>query len=344
MALRKIPKTEFAAAVAQIAGERKIDPEAIIDSVKLALVVAYRKDAKEKGEEVDTEAEYKVELDPDTGEAKIFLIGDKKEKDVTPPGFGRIAAQTAKQVIIQKIREAERDALFEQFKSRLGTLATGTILRVEKQRLIVGIGKAEAILPRREQSPTENYQLGARMTFYVKEIAEEEGRKEIIVSRADPGLVKELFRREVPEVSLGSVYIEKISRHPGKRTKVAVASNQAGVDPVGSCVGQKGVRVQEVIRELGEEKIDIIPYIDDVSQFIIAALSPAEGGKVEKINKKEKTAKLVIPDDQLALAIGSGGENVRSASELTGYEIRVVSETEEKAEKKTAKKKGNGAN
>jgi len=335
MVLRKIPKTEFSAAVAQIAGERKIDPEAVLESVKLALLVAYRKDAKERGEEIRPEGEYRVKLDPETGEAKIFLVEGKKEKDVTPPGFGRIAAQTAKQVIIQKIREAEREATFTQFKSRIGTLATGTVLRVERQRVVVGIGKAEAILPRREQTPGEVYQPGSRMTFYIKEIAEDEGRKEIIVSRADPGLVEELFRREVPEVSLGSVYIERISRQPGKRTKVAVTSKQAGVDPVGSCVGQKGVRVQEVIKELGEEKIDIIPYSEDPAQFIIAALSPATGGEVVELDKKKKTAKVVIPEDQLALAIGSGGENVRSASELTGYEIKVVSEAGEKKSKKT---------
>lgn len=330
MVLRKIPKTEFSAAVAQIAGERKIDPKTVINSVKLALIVAYRKDAKERGEDVAAETEYRVKLDTETGEARIFLVKRKKEKDVTPPGFGRIAAQTAKQVIVQKIREAEREALFEQFEARTGTLATGTVLRLERQRAVVGIGKAEAILPRREQVPGEITQVGKRMTFYIKEMAEEEGRKEIIVSRADPRLVEELFRREVPEVSLGTVYIEKISRQPGKRSKIAVASSQAGVDPVGSCVGRKGVRVQEVIKELGEEKIDIIAYSDDPAQFIIAALSPATGGEIVKLDKKKKFAKVIIPDDQLALAIGSGGENVRSASELTGYEIKVVSASEEK--------------
>jgi len=340
MALRKLPRTEFAAAVAQIAGERKIDPKAVIESVKLALIAAYKKDAKEAGQEIDSEAEYQVKLDSETGGAKIFFIKGKKEKDVTPPGFGRIAAQTAKQIIIQKIREAEKEALFGQFESRIGTLVTGTILRTEKQRVIVGIGKAEAVMPRREQVFGENYQLSARMTFFVKEIGEEEGRKEIIVSRADPNLIIELFRREVPEVSLGSVRVEKISRQPGKRTKIAVASSQPGVDPVGSCVGQKGVRVQEVIKEIGDEKVDIIPYSDDPGQFIISALSPAEAGKVVELDKKKKTTTVTIPLDQLALAIGSGGENVRSASELTGYEIKVVaSEEEEKGKGKDEKGK-----
>ncbi|MFH1602028.1 MAG: transcription termination factor NusA [Candidatus Shapirobacteria bacterium] len=336
MAIRKLPKTEFAAAVAQIAGERKIDPEAVIESVKLALVAAFKKDANEQGEDIDLEADYEVKLDADTGGARIFLLEGKKEKDVTPPGFGRIATQTAKQVIMQKIREAEKEALFFQYESRLGSLANGTVLRIEHNRVIVGIGKAEAVMPKREQVRTEDYQPGRRMTFLIKEIGEDEGKKEIIVSRADPKLVIELFRREVPEVSLGSVYIEKISRQPGKRSKVAVDSEQPGVDPVGSCVGQKGIRVQEVIRELGEEKIDIIPYSDDISQFILSALSPAEGGEVLELDKENKQARVIVPDDQLALAIGSGGENIRSAGELVGYDIKVVSEAE--LGKKTTKK------
>lgn len=339
MALRKLPRTEFAAAVAQIAGERKIDPKAVIESVKLAIIAAYKKDAKEAGQEIDPEAEYQVKLDSETGGAKIFFIEGKKEKDVTPPGFGRVAAQTAKQIIIQKIREAEKEALFGQFESRIGSLVTGTVLRMEKERVMVGIGKAEAVMPRREQIFGENYQLSARMTFLIKDIGEEEGRKEIIVSRADPNLIVELFRREVPEVSLGSVRIEKISRQPGKRTKVAVASSQPGVDPVGSCVGQKGVRVQEVIREIGDEKIDIIPYSDDQGQFIISALSPAEGGKIMELDKEKKTVTVTIPLDQLALAIGSGGENVRSASELTGYEIKVAASEEKEEEGKSKSEK-----
>jgi len=339
MAIRKLPRTEFAAAVAQIAGERKIDPEKVISSVRLALIAAYKKDVKEQGEEVDLEAEYKVKLDTDTGGAKIYLVEGKKEKDVTPPGFGRIAAQTAKQVIDQKIREAEKEALFAQFENRLGTLSAGTILRLERQVVVVSIGKAEAIMPRREQVSSEEYQQGRRMTFLIKEIAEEDGRKEIIVSRADPEFVVELFRREVPEVSLGSVYVKKISRQPGKRTKIAVASDQPGVDPVGSCVGQKGVRVQEVIKELGEEKVDIIPYNDDISQFILSALSPADGGEIVQLDKKKKEALVAILDDQLALAIGSGGENIRSAGELVGYEIKVTSKLEVEKIKKKAREK-----
>jgi N utilization substance protein A len=342
--LRKLPKTEFAAAVAQIAGERKIDPEAVIESVKLALIAAYKKDAKERGEEVSDDENYRVRLDPETGETHIILVEDDKEKDVTPPGFGRIAAQTAKQVIIQKIREAEKEAIFRQFKTRIGTLVSGVILRIDRGKVIVGIGKTEAIMPRREQTKGEEYEPNRKMSFYVKEIAEEDGRKEIILSRNDPRLVIELFRREVPEVSLGSVEIKAIARQPGQRTKVAVASSQPGVDPVGSCVGQKGVRVQKVTDELGEEKIDIVPYSENLKQFVVAALSPAEGGRVAEVDEKLKEVTVAVPDDQLALAIGVRGENVHSASELVGWRIKVVGESSlkekpSKTKKKTKKKK-----
>lgn len=338
---RKLPKTEFAAAVAQIAGERKIDPAMVIESVRSALIAAFKKDARDQGEEIDEESEYTVNLDSDSGEAKIYLVEGEKEKDVTPPGFGRIATQTAKQVIIQKIREAEKEAIFEQYESRIGTLLTGSILRVDPQKLVVGIGKAEAIMPKREQIRGEDYYPTQKMSFYLKEIAEEEGYKEIILSRRDPNLVVELFRREVPEVSMGGVEIKSIARQAGQRTKVAVASSQPGIDPVGSCVGQKGVRVQKVIEGLGEEKVDIILYNEDPAQFIVSALSPAEGVKIFKIDKEKKRVVVTVPEDQLALAIGSGGENVHSASELTGYEIKVMGEEveEETKEEKSPKKK-----
>lgn len=337
--VRKLPRTEFAAAVAQIAGERKIDPEKIIESVKLALVAAFKKDARERGVEIDEEGDYRVKLDPETGEAKIFLKKGEREEDVTPPGFGRIATQTARQVIIQKIREAEKEAILDQFKVRVGTLVMGTILKSEGPRVIVGIGKAEAVLPREEQIKGEKYEPTKKFSFYLKEVVEEEGRKEIVVSRSDPRLVVELFRREVPEVSMGSVEIKKIARQPGQRTKIAVASSQPGIDPVGSCVGQKGVRVQRVIEELGEEKVDIIPYSEDPAQFVTAALSPAEGARVVSLDKKKKKVAVVVPEDQLALAIGSGGENVRCASELTGFEIKVEASKEEKKKEKEEKEK-----
>ena len=340
--LKRIPKTEFAVAVAQIAGERGIDPKVVIESVEAAILAAFKRDARERGAELSQEGEYRVRLDPETGEAKVFLVKEGEEKEVTPPGFGRIAAQTAKQVILQKIREAEKEALIRQFKKRIGTLVNGVVLRFDGPRVIVGIGKAEAVMPREEQVKREHYHSSQRLVFYLKEIREEEGRKYIIVSRSDPRLVVELFRREVPEVTSGAVEIKAVARRPGERTKVAVASTQAGVDPVGSCVGQKGVRVQAVIKELGEEKVDVIPYSEDIKQFIAAALSPAEKVEVVKVDSKRKRAWALVAEDQLAMAIGDGGENVTLAGQLTGYEIKVeAKELQREAVKEAEKKKDN---
>ncbi len=337
--LKKIPKTEFSAAVAQIAGERNIDVEVVLESVQLAILAAFKRDARERGEDVDEEADYKVNLNAETGETKIALVGKNgKEKDVTPPGFGRIAAQTAKQVILQKIREAEKDALISQFQARVGTLVTGVVLRVEGPRVIVGIGKAETVMPREERIHGEHYFSSQRLAFYLKEIINEEDQKMIIVSRAAPELVVELFRREVPEVSSGAVEIKGIARRPGERTKIAVFSTQPGVDPVGSCVGQKGVRVQAVIGELNDEKVDVIPFNQDLRQFIISALSPADDIKVSEIDEKNRIAVVIVADDQLAMAIGEGGENVGLAGNLTGYEIKIKGEA--KKEKQVKEKKG----
>ncbi len=336
--LKRIPKTEFSAAVAQIAGERGIDPKVVIESIKAAILAAFKRDARERGVALEEEGEYQVKLDPETGETKIILIREGKEKEVTPPGFGRIAAQTAKQVILQKIREAEKEALIRQFKKRVGTLVNGVVLRFDGPRVIVSIGKAEAIMPREEQVKKEHYHSSQRLVFYLKEIREEDGRKYIVVSRAAPELVVELFRREVPEVTSGAVEIKAIARRPGERTKVAVASTQPGVDPVGSCVGQKGVRVQAVIRELGEEKVDVIPYSENAKQFIAAALSPAEKVEVVEVDSETKQARVLVAEDQLAMAIGDKGENVTLAGQLTGYEIKVEAK-EEKPEKKSKKEK-----
>ena len=340
--LKKIPKTEFASAVAQIAGERNIDAEVVLESVKSAILAAFKRDAREKGEEISEEEEevYKVELDPESGGAKVFFVGDKGEKkDITPVGFGRIAAQTAKQVILQKIREAEKSALIDQFKQRLNTLATGVVLRIEGPRVIVGIGKAEAIMPKEEQVRGERYYSSQRLAFYVKEIGEIDEQESIIVSRSAPELVVELFRREVPEVGSGAVEIKKIARRAGERTKIAVSSTQAGVDPVGSCVGQKGVRVQSVIQELNEEKVDVIPFNDNINQFIIVALSPASEVQILEIDKEAKKVVVEVPEEELAMAIGDGGENVSLAGELTGYEIKVQGKESPKEKPKASDSK-----
>jgi N utilization substance protein A len=328
-------RTEFASALNQVCLERGVEPEVVLETIKAAILAAYRKDYGLK-----EDFEYAVELDANTGEAKIYLWkeGKKKaKKEVTPPGFGRIAAQTAKQVILQKIREAEKSAVIAEYSEKVGTLVNGMVLRFDGPNVVVDIGKTEALMPPQEQIRSERYQLNQRLTFYIEGIRESARGQEVIVSRAHGGLVEGLFRREVPEVSSGAVKVKAIAREAGSRTKIAVSSSQIGVDPVGSCVGQKGVRVQAVINELNGEKIDVIAYSDDPMKFITAALSPAEGIKVE-IKEKEKSAVVAMPDDQLSLAIGREGQNVRLAAKLTGYKIDIKGA--KKAIKKTAPKAG----
>lgn len=309
-----IQRSEFALALNQVANERGIDPEIVLDTVKNAIVAAYRKDHPD----IDPE-EYSATLDANTGEARIL----HKEEDVTPPGFGRIAAQTAKQVILQKIREKEKEAIITDYKVRMGTIVNGMVLRFAGPNIIIDIGKTEGIMPAEEQIPNEKYHLNQRITVYLKEITEGLKGEDIIVSRSDNGLLEGLLRREVPEVAQGSVEIKEIVREPGNRAKIAVVSTQSGIDPVGSCVGQKGVRVQAVIAEFnGIEKIDIIQWTDNPKDYIMQALSPAKNLTVE-IDEKEKTANVLVPGDELSLAIGKDGQNVRLASKLTGYRIEI---------------------
>src|SRR3990170_6602261 len=270
----KSARTEFTAAINQICAERGISPEAVMETIEAALVAAYRKDfGEEEG------IEYSAILDEVTGSATIYRFTTDKpddKKDVTPPGFGRIAAQTAKQVILQKIREAEKDAIIGEYQDKIGSLVNGMVLRFDGQFIVCDIGRGHALMPPEEQGKDERYHLNQRLTLYIKAIEETVKGKQIIISRADPALVKALFKREVPEVNSGAVEIKVIAREAGSRSKVAVVSTQSGVDPVGSCVGQKGVRVQSVINELGgAEKIDIIQWSKDTSLFIQSALSPA---------------------------------------------------------------------
>ncbi|MBP9817723.1 transcription termination factor NusA [Candidatus Shapirobacteria bacterium] len=323
MDIKKLPKTEFAVAVAQIAGERNIEPQEILDAIELGLVSAYKRDQKEKGVIVPDEYIFEVEIAPQTGSFAIFHVTDKKRIDVTPPGFGRIAAQTAKQVIDQKIRGAEKDTIIDEYRRKLGSLVMGVVLRDDPYRLTVGIGKTEAVCPKDEQIKNEVIPLGSKKLFLIKSISEDDtGRRDIIVSRRDPEFVKELFAREVPEVGNRTVVIDKIARTAGERTKIAVSSSQPGVDPVGSCIGQKGSRIQAVLNELPQnEKVDVIAFARNAQQFIVNALSPAD--KAHVLSIKDSYAIVEVPEDQLALAIGSGGENVRLAGVLTGLEIKV---------------------
>ncbi|OGY30435.1 MAG: transcription termination factor NusA [Candidatus Woykebacteria bacterium RIFCSPHIGHO2_12_FULL_45_10] len=325
MALR----TEFAAALNQAAAERGLDPQEVVSIVKDAIKAAYRKDYGGELEELD------AEIDAETGEAKVFKDG----KDVTPEGFGRIAAQTAKQVLLQRIREAEKGAIFAEYEKKIGNITNGMIQRIEGPNVVVDLGKTEAIMPAAERITGEDHRLNQRLKFYIVGIKESSRGQDIIVSRAHKGLVEGLFKLEVPEIGSNIVEIKAISREAGARSKVAVSSRQVGVDPVGSCVGQKGVRVQAVIAELGNEKIDVISYSDDPAKFVAAALSPATVDKVS-VDAETKTAHVEVPEDQLSLAIGKDGQNVRLAAKLTGWRIDIKGagltgvEDEEKKEKK----------
>lgn len=320
-------RTEFASALNQVCSERGVEPEVVIDSIKQAILAAFRKDYGEV-EGID------VELNSNTGEVTL----SKGKKNMTPAGFGRIAAQTAKQVILQKIREAEKNAILNEYSSKVGTIVSGFIQRISGPVITVNLGKAEGIMPPQEQGHHEKYFVNQRLKFYVLGIKSGARGEEIIVSRSANALLAGLFKQEVPEIASGAVEVKAVAREAGSRSKIAVASTQLGVDPVGSCVGQKGVRVQAVMNELGDEKIDIIAYQEEPVEFIKSALSPAKELQV-KIDTKENVAEVTAPDDQLSLAIGREGQNVRLAAKLTGFKIDILGksgtpkEVEEKEKK-----------
>jgi transcription termination/antitermination protein NusA len=323
-----VQRSEFALALNQVASERGVDVSVVLETVENAILAAYRKD--HPGIELE---EYRASLNQNTGEAKIF----HNDEDVTPPGFGRIAAQTAKQVILQKIREKEKEAIMTDYKVKIGGIVNGHILRFAGPNIIVDVGKTEAIMPPHEQINQEKYHLNQRLTFYLVEIRDGMKGEEIVVSRAHSGLIEGLFKREVPEVAQGSVEIKSIVREAGNRSKVAVFSNQPGIDPVGSCVGQKGVRVQAIIQEFGGiEKIDIIQWSEDPKTYIAQSLSPAKDIKVE-VSEEEKIARVFAPKEELSLAIGKDGQNVRLASKLTGYRIEIEGKEEPVEEVSEAK-------
>lgn len=308
-------QTEFSAALNQVCSEKGLKSEAVLETIKAALLSAYRKESGSGVEEIT------AEINPETGEARIL----KGAEDVTPPGFGRIASQTAKQVLIQRLREAEKDALVDEYGRKVDSIVSGHIFRVERGTVVLDLGKAHALMPQNEQISNEQYFLNQRLRVLVKEIRKGEKGPEIIVSRGDPKFVMSLFNLEVPELTSGVVEIKAIAREAGGRTKIAVASSDPRVDPVGSCVGQKGVRVQSVLSEIKDEKIDIVPFDEDTAKFIANALSPAKIKKVE-LNKKKKEARVGVSEDQVSLAIGKEGQNVRLAVKLTGWKIDIYSE------------------
>ncbi len=312
-------RTEFAAALNQIASEKGVEVAVVLDAIRQAALAAYKKDLTLRNEPIpDDFEEFTSQVDPSSGEISIF----DKEKNVTPPGFARIAASIAKQVIMQKLNEAERGAILSEYEGKVGAIISGNIQRQEGNTYFIDLGRAEGVLPPSEQIHTELYHQNQRLKFLVKEIREGGRGSEVVVSRSDPALVKALFSLEVPEIQSGAVEVKVIAREAGSRTKIAAKSNQDGVDPVGSMVGQKGVRVQAVMGELGEEKIDIISYSDDPAKFIAASLSPAKDIQV-RLDEENRIATVTVPESQLSLAIGKKGQNVRLAAKLTGWKIDI---------------------
>ena len=339
--------------IEQISREKHIEPEVIVAAIEDAMVVAARKYYK-------TEEELRSKFNPDTGQVDVFaarivveeVTDPKKEitlaearkthpeaevgSEILFPRptdvLGRIAAQTAKQVIMQKVREAERDTIFNEYNGRVGELMNCVVKRIEGPDVIVDLGRAEARLPRREQSRLETYNIGDRLRVVIKGVDRAAKGPQVIVSRADPALVQRLFEMEVPEIYDGTVQIRAAAREAGERTKIAVASRDKDVDPVGACVGMKGMRVQSIIRELRGEKIDIIPFSEDMMTFAQKSLSPAKVTRVQIIDPETKHLEVIVEDTQLSLAIGKKGQNVRLASKLIGWNVDIKSEEEKRQE------------
>ena len=331
--------------ISTIAEEKNLPEEVVLDVVQQAIAAAWRRDHG------DREQDVRAELNTNDGTAKIFVayevvdevetpatqmtvedakklkkdaaVGDTVEETDIATSFGRVAAQTAKQVVLQKLREAEREVVMEEFADKIGTVLTGTVQRVEPRVVRVELGKTVGILPASEQIPGEYYSIGSRMKVYLKDVERENRGPQLILSRANEPFVEYLFRQEVPEMETGAVEIKAIAREAGKRTKLAVHSTVPGVDPVGTFVGGHGTRVNAVMNEIGDqEKIDIITYDEDAKNFIANALSPAEISSIELI-ESDKRAKVFVNEDQQSIAIGRGGQNVRLASKLTGYELDI---------------------
>lgn len=384
---------QFLSAMAQIAEEKGISQEQIIETLEMAIAAAYKRDYGKKGQNI------KVKFDAKGGEIQvfqIFLVVDesmlrpedeeeaptevgvptevgkdeedeedkkikfnpykhmmieeaKKIKKGVKPGeeiqvkleahaeYGRIAAQTAKQVIVQRLREAEREMIFNEYRDKEGEIVSAIVQRIEGRNIFLDIGKTTGVLFSEEQIPGEKFFISQRLRVYILKVEKSSKGANIVLSRAYPKLVSRLFAIEVPEISTGVVQIKSITREPGSRTKIAVYTEEEGVDPVGSCVGQKGSRVQTVINELGGEKIDIIEWNEDVGKYIANSLSPAKILDVE-IDEKKRTALAIVPEDQISLAIGQRGQNVRLAAKLTGWKIDIKSERMIKEEKKVKKK------
>jgi len=316
---------KFIEALRELEKEKGIKMEAIIDALKIAFVSVYKSNYNE-------DYQVRVNIDIKTGEIKIFRILEEDEEsgetgdevEVTPDNFGRIAAQTAKQVMKQRIKEAEREVMYEEFKDRVGDMVTGIVQQNDTRFTLVDLGRVESLLPQYEQVPGERYKHGERIKCYVSDVRKTTKGPQVIVSRTHRGLVKRLFELEVPEIYEEIVEIKSIAREAGYRTKIAVISSDKNVDPVGACVGPKGSRVKMIVGELGGEKIDIVNYSEDPNEFIKNSLSPAKVLKV-LTDEERKFALVVVPDEQLSLAIGRDGQNARLTAKLTGWKIDIKS-------------------
>src|ERR1700761_149774 len=326
--------------------EKGISRDVLVGAVQDALLSAAKK-------AVGPARELRVQMDPKNGDIKAFAklivadkvisqhdqisvfdarrlkpeakVGDEIEKEVTPQGFGRIAAQYAKQALMQQIRRAEKALIFTEFKDRVGDIVSGSVRRFDRSDVILDLGKYEALLPNRERVPTEEYQVGERIRCYVKAVEEGPHGPEIILSRADPRFIIKLFQVEVSEISDGTIEIKGIAREPGFRTKMAVYSRDPKVDPVGACVGMRGQRVKNIVRELNNEKVDVIPWSADIKAFVTKALEPAQLKSIE-LQEKGKRVKILVAEDQLSLAIGKRGQNARLTARLTGWEVDIDAE------------------
>jgi N utilization substance protein A len=341
---------EFISAINQVCHERQLSRDIVLEAIEAALISAYKRN-------FGMAQTITAKIDPESGAARIFVekeivedvidgksqitlkearrdkpdatLGDVVHIETTPADFGRIAAQTAKQVILQRIREAERDSLYNSYAEREGEIINGTVQSIDSQQVTLSLGKVEAILPRSEQIPTERYSIGQRLRAYVAEVQKTSRGPTIVVSRTHRNMLRRLLELEVPEIYNGTVEIKSIAREAGYRSKVAVAALQDGVDPVGSCVGMRGVRIQSIVNELNGEKIDVVEWSPDVASFIAHGLSPAKVLNVILQDDFEgKTAVVVVPDKQLSLAIGKEGQNARLAAKLTGWRIDIKSATE----------------
>lgn len=318
--------SEMMDALNTIERERGISVETMLEALANALVTAYKR-MPEAAEEA------LVEVDVETGEIRVIAqeLDEEgnvvREWDDTPADFGRIAAQHAKQVIFQSIRDAERDMKYEEYAGREGDIVTGIIQQTDQRYTLLDLGRVEALLPQAEQVQTERYEHGSRLKAYIVEVRKTAKGPQIVVSRTHPGLVKRLFELEVPEIVDGVVELKAVAREPGHRTKIAVASNDGNVDPVGACVGARGSRVRMVVNELRGEKVDIIPYTEDPADFVTKALAPARVREV-RIHEDTGTAEVIVPDFQLSLAIGKEGQNARLAARLSGWRVDIKSETQ----------------